>query len=151
MNKFREWVIRFCWECLYIVALIATYSVLAVAQPRSLNADMDYLRDNHLGAVLGLSLLGGIVGLLSRMQDPKWRANASTSGLLITIISELSFSVFTGLLLLYVGIHQQWDGYLVVISILVGSWLGTKAARIILLWIKGRSDVLLKGDRDERI
>lgn len=151
MGKFREWLISFCWECLYIGAIASMYTALAFAQPSSLNADVRYFLDNHLEAVLGLSLLGGIVGLLSRMQDPKWRQRASTSGMIITIVSELSFSIFTGVLLVYVGTHQQWDGYLVIISILVGSWLGTKAARIILLWVKGRSDALLKGGHDERV
>lgn len=140
-SKVRDWLVHLCWECLYIVGIIATYSILAVANPVSLNAELHDLINNHLWAVLALSLLGGAVGLLSRLQNPKYRAKATASGLLFTIVSELSFSVFSGLLLLYVGVHQAWDSYMIVISILVGSWLGTKAARILWLWIRSKVSI----------
>lgn len=153
MTKIARWFVDLCWECILLLLVLFTYTVIAYAQPLALDADLRKVWENSLMTVLTLSTLGGVVGLLSRLRDEHWRSKASSTGLMLAVVGELSFSIFTGLLIYFVGAHSGWQSYTVIVGILLGSWMGTKAARYFWIWINERKSSLgriIMGEKDER-
>lgn len=148
IKKFFE---ELCYECLLIALILLIYSVAALAQPLGLDEELRHLWDTSLVTVIALSVLGGIVGLLARMQDKAWRDEAKSDGMFLTVVAELSGSIFIGILIFFGSIHYQWTNYMTVVFVLLGSWLGTKATRLLVVWIRENKANLISllGDKRE--
>lgn len=128
---------EFCYECaLIFLVLLTTLSFGAHAG--GLNEEFSRIVAEDMSSVIILSLLGGTIGLISRLADPEWLEADSK---ILVVLMELSSSAFTGIVIATIGQHYAVSASGVIAAILLGSWLGTKAIRLIFLWVRSKYEL----------
>lgn len=135
--KIKQKLISICYECVLITLLLLSWGFKVKAQSNLTVADdFQIAVDNGLWVTVALSAFGGVVGLFGRMQDAEWLDKARASSLLLSVLGEISFSIFIGVLILFLGTENEMSSYQIISAVLVGSWLGTKAGRLLLAYLK---------------
>lgn len=140
-SQIKQKLINVCYECILIALLLISWGFKVKAQSSLTVADdFQIAVDNGLWVAVALSAFGGVVGLFGRLQDAEWLAKARASSLILSVLSEISFSIFLGVLILFLGSENNMSSYQIISAVLVGSWLGTKAGRLLLAYIKTGHD-----------
>lgn len=127
-----------CLEVSIIGVTLLCFTITARAQEQgnTLATAFMGLVDDGLWITVMLSLFGGVVGLLGRLRDPRWMESARKSGIFLSVLGELTFSVFAGVFIMIYGKHMEFGNLGILTAILAGSWLGTKAGRLALAYFK---------------
>ena len=124
-SQIKQKLINVCYECILITLLLISWGFKVKAQSE---------------LTVALSAFGGVVGLLGRLQDQEWLTKAKTTSLIGAILGEIAFSIFIGVLILFLGTENGMSSYQIISAVLVGSWLGTKAGRLLLAYVKSSHD-----------
>lgn len=125
-----------------ITLLLFTLTARAEELGNTLASDFMQMVDEGLWIAVALSVFGGVVGLLGRLRDPVWMERAKQSGIAISVLGEITFSVFTGVIIMFYGKNAEFSNLAILTAILAGSWLGTKAGRLAMSYIKDNRDKL---------
>ena len=135
--KIKQKLIPICYECILITLLLLSWGFKVKAQSNLTVADdFQIAVDNGLWVAVALSAFGGVVGLFGRLQDAEWLDKARASNLILSVLGEISFSIFIGVLILFLGTENEMSSYQIISAVLIGSWLGTKAGRLLLAYLK---------------
>lgn len=140
-SQIKQKLINVCYECILITLLLISWGFKVKAQSELTVADdFQMAVNNGLWVAVALSAFGGVVGLLGRLQDQAWLTKAKTTSLIGAILGEIAFSIFIGVLILFLGTENGMSSYQIISAVLVGSWLGTKAGRLLLAYVKSSHD-----------
>lgn len=138
-----------------LTLLLFTLTARANEQGVTLATDFMSLVNDGLWIAVLLSVFGGGVGLIGRLRDAAWMQEAKKSGVMLSVVGELTFSVFTGVLILIYGKSTGLTNLTILSSILAGSWLGTKAGRLAMVYIRSNRDkiasMIAGGKNDPRL